>query len=407
MKRIFMAIAATSLAALIFAGPGGIPFESLDSGTGIRELSMGGAATANCPDASAVFWNPAYLDTVSRNEVSMSIETLFGGANFDQISFASPAGIYGGIGASLSILNYPAYDKQDAAGLSLGDGSMKDIAASLGYGKTLFWGIQAGLAAKMIVKNIDDATYTGFNADAALFKAINDTFDIGMVFKNVLPLSVKYYYEEEKFVSSARLGAAIKILDRRLKIALDLEKTFIDTPVAVYGGAEYNISNIFYIRAGAGTDGEFTGGAGIAWQDIMFDYCAGFNELTVSHKFALSYRFGGYELSLKAEPDIFSPISGNKKTYIRVTAKTKYQVYKWKLEITDNKGDVIKSWMGAGDPDAEEVWDGLKSDGMPMDEGEYRAKLTVIDENDIGVSSDPIKIKISANTQYNIPMMGD
>lgn len=407
MKRTAIIITAISLTSLLFAAPGGIPFEELNNGPGIRELSMGGAATANCPDSSAVYWNPAYLDTVSKDEVSMSVETLSAGANFDQVSFASPVGVYGGIGASLAILNYPDYDIEDVNGVPGGQGSMKDISGALGYGKTLFAGIQGGLAAKMIVISMDNATYTGFNADASLFKAINDMFDIGLAFKNILPLSVQYEYEQEKFVSSARIGAALKLLDRRLRIAVDLEKAFIGAPVAVYGGAEYNISSVLYIRAGANTDNEFTAGAGIAWQDIMFDYCAGFNELAVSHKFAVSYRFGGYDLSLKADPDTFSPIGGNKKTYITINAKTKYQIYKWKVEITDSMGDVVKSWQGAGEPDADEVWDGLKNDGMPLDEGEYRAKLTVIDENDIGASSEPIKIKISTNSPLNIPIVGD
>jgi hypothetical protein len=339
----------------------------------------------------------------------MSIETLFEGANYDQISFVSPVSIYGGIGATVTLMNYPSYDRVDADGISLGtEGTMRDVAGAFGYGKTIFLGIQAGVAAKIFVKSIDDTAYTFFNADASLFKPVNDMLDAGLTFKNIIPLSVKYASETEKFTPSARLGLSLKLLDKKLKMAVDTEKFFIDSPIYVYGGAEYCLNNMFYFRAGINSAGEiFTGGIGISWQDVTFDYGASLNEYSLSHKFALSYRFGGYDLSLKAEPEIFSPIGGNRKSYIRINAKTKYTVYKWKIEITDGMGDSVKSWMGAGDPGTEVIWDGLRPDGMPMKEGEFRAVLTVIDENDVSVSSDPIKIKIDNNDTFNIPLQGD
>jgi hypothetical protein len=411
MKRILLIITALMLASSLTAGPGGLPLEVLGKGTGIREVSMGEAGTANCPDANAVYWNPAYLDSINKNEVYMSVETLFGGGNFDQISYTNPVGTIGGIGAYVTMLNYPAYDRVDSDGNPIGDqGSMKDIVAGLGYGKTLWWGVQAGLAGKMIIKNIDDTAYTGFNADAALFKPITDIFDVGLVFKNIIPVSIKYSTLEENFEPSARFGALVKLFDKQLKIAFDAEKYFINSPVYVYGGAECCIADMFFIRAGINTTGDtinYGGGAGISWKDINFDYGLIVNDLALSHKFALSYRFGGYDLSLKAEPDVFSPVGGNRRTYIRISAKMKYTVYKWKIEITNGLGDVVKSWMGAGEPPTEEIWDGLKQDGLPMPEAEYRATLTVIDENDVAVSSDQIKIKISNAGTINIPMMGD
>ncbi|HRU38743.1 MAG TPA: hypothetical protein P5511_02605, partial [Candidatus Goldiibacteriota bacterium] len=220
-------------------------------------------------------------------------------------------------------------------------------------------------------------------------------------------LSLKYSSEEEKFIPAARLGMLVKILENKLKIAVDTEKYFNDSQFLVYGGAEYSLGDMFFVRAGANTTGEIGAGAGFSFQDIVFDYGAGISEAMVSHKFALSYRFGGYELALKAEPDVFSPIGGNRKTYIRITARHKYSIYKWRLDITDGMGEIVKSWTGSGDPDSVEIWDGLRSDGMPMKEGEYRAVLKVTDENDVSSFSAPIKIKISNTDTFNIPLMGD
>lgn len=408
MKRILTVICAMSFAASSFAGIGGLPFETLGKGLGIREISMGEAGTANCADANAVFWNPAFLDSITKNEVYLSVEPLFEGANYEQITFVTPISVYGGFGVTIALMNYPSYARQDGDGVSLGnDGSMRDISGIVGYGKTLFWGIQAGLAAKIFVKSIDDTAYTAFNADISLFKPINEIVDAGIAFRNIIPLKLAYAEEEETFTGSARLGLAVKLLDKKLRFAVDAEKYFINSPIYVYGGAEYNVNNMFFLRAGINTAGDIGGGVGVSYQDINVDYAATVNEYSLAHKFALSYRFGGYDLSLKAEPEIFSPIGGNRKSYIRITARTKYEIYKWKLEITDGSGDAVKSFSGAGNPDAEVIWDGLKNDGMPMNEGEFRAIITITDENDVSSSSDPIKIRISNNDEFNIPLQGD
>jgi hypothetical protein len=408
MKKIIFLLFTFLIFCNLFASIGGIPFEVLSKGTGIRNMSMGEAGVANCFDASAIFYNPAYLDVLSKNEVYMSVETFFEGANYEQISVVTPMGLSGGLGVFVGMMNYGTYEKFDINGNpGTEEGVVRDIFGSLSYGKLIFAGIYAGITTKFIIKSIEDKSYMGFNGDIAFYRAFGDMWDTGLIIKNIIPVGLKYEESEEKFVTSIRVGAGLKLLDKQLKFAVDAEKYFIESNPVIYAGLEYELFNILYLRGGYNTTGDLTTGIGISYQDMFFDYGVGINELTISHKFALSYRFGGYELKLKAEPEVFSPIGGNKKTYIRVYAKTKYEIYKWKVEITDWKGDVVKSWFGAGAPDEVLIWDGLKPDGMPMDEAEYRAVLTVIDENDVSNSSEPIKIKISSTDKYNIPILSE
>lgn len=408
MKKIIFLSFTFLIFCNLFAGIGGIPFEVLSKGTGVRNMSMGEAGVANCFDASAIFYNPAYLDVLSKNEVYMSVETFFEGANYEQISLVTPMGVSGGLGVFAGMMNYGTYEKFDINGNpGTEEGIVRDIFGSLSYGKLFFEGIYTGITAKFIIKSIEDKSYMGFNGDIAFYRAFGDMWDMGIIIKNLIPVGLKYEESEEKFIPSIRVGACLKLLDKQLKFAVDAEKYFIESNPVIYAGLEYKLFNILYLRGGYNTIGDLTTGIGISYQDIFFDYGVGINELTISHKFALSYRFGGYELKLKAEPEVFSPIGGNKKTYIRVYAKTKYEIYKWKVEITDWKGNVVKSWFGAGAPDEVLIWDGLKPDGMPMDEAEYIAVLTVIDENDVSSSSEPIKIKISSTDKYNIPILSE
>lgn len=408
MKKIIFILVILFTANIVFAGLGGIPFEVLNKGTGVRIMSMGEAGVANCFDATAIFWNPAYLDALNKNEVYMSVETFFEGANYEQLSVVTPMGLSGGLGLFVGLMNYGTYEKFDTDGNpGTEEGVVRDIFGTLSYGKLIFAGIQTGLSLKFIIKSIEDKSYMGFNSDIAFYRAFGDMWDLGLILKNFIPVGVKFEEDEEKFVTSIRAGVGLKLLEKQLRIALDAEQYFIKSNPVIYAGLEYNLFNALYLRVGYNTAGDITSGVGISYQDILFDYGVAINDLLISHKFALSYRFGGYELKLKAEPEVFSPIGGNKKTYIRVYAKAKYEIYKWKVEITDWKGNVVKSWFGSGQPDEVLIWDGLKSDGMPMDEAEYRAVLTVIDENDVSNSSEPIKIKISSIDKYNIPILGE
>ena len=404
MKKVFSVLLILALSCPAFAGPGGMPFEILAKGVGIRALAMGEAGTANCEDATSVFWNPAFLDNVSKNSFYASLETFFDAANLDYISYAGPAGAIGGFGISAGIMNYGEYDMFDTDGNPLGTGDMRDIFVTGAFGTELFAGVKGGVAAKAVVKVFGTDTYTGFNADIGIFKSFSDIVDCGIVFKNALPLSVQYSSEEEKFVPSVKAGITARLLEDTLKIAVDTEKYLVESDIVFYSGIEYMLMNMIALRAGFNTNGNFGGGIGAKYNDIGLDYAFIYNELSPSHKVALSYSFGGYELSLRAEPDVFSPLGGNKKTYIRVTANAKFEIYKWKLEIKNSAGKTVKEWHGAGEPDPSIVWDGLGQWGMPEKDGIYKAFITVVDVHDVSEKSKEISIKISSGGEYQIPI---
>jgi hypothetical protein len=233
--------------------------------------------------------------------------------------------------------------------------------------------------------------------------------DLGLAFKNVLPITAGATADgQEKFVSTVRFGASLKLLDSKLKIAADVEKYFINENPLVFTGAEYTFFDMLSVRAGYNTLSQISGGLGINFQNANFDYALTYAAAAaLEHKIALSYAFGGYEVALKAEPDIFSPVGAIKKTYIRITAATKFEIYKWSLDLKNSKGEIIRTWNGAGVPDTEEVWDGLRQDGMPYDEGSYTAVMTVTDENDNSLKSKAAVIKIQTNDRSSMPLLGE
>ncbi|MFP4465893.1 MAG: PorV/PorQ family protein [Candidatus Goldiibacteriota bacterium] len=391
----------------VFAGPWGMPMETLHRDIGVRALGMGGAYTADSRDASAYYWNASFLDELTANIFFTSFETLMEGANAEVLSFAAPLGKNGGIGAGVEIINFGDYEQVNELGDVEGTESNRDITAAVSYGRNLFSGIKGGMSIKTITRKMGAENYTGFNADVGLYRSFGGRFAAGLNIKNIIPTGIMYSESEEDFVSSARLGLSFKTAEGKLKLNADVEKYFIDVIPVVCVGAEYRVLDMLYIRTGlnaAADRNNLSGGIGVEYAGFVFDYAVVAAEEMISHKAALSYVFGGYELAVKPEPEVFSPVGGNKKTYLRIKADTKYEIFKWKLEIKNSEGDVVKSWEGAGAPDDAYTWDGLTRDGLPEKDGIYKAVLTVTDENDTILKSEKSEIKISTMRERLNPL---
>jgi hypothetical protein len=406
MKKIFLIAVMLSASAAVMASQAGLPFEVVRQGFGVRAAAMGEAATADSFDSTAIFWNPALLDGMSKNEIFASYESLYGGAHYDNIAYATPLGKIGALGMDIAYLSYGNFDIVDAGGVSNGQGSYADTLVTASYGKSLPGGLLAGAALKALIKGVDTNNYIGFSGDLSVAKNI-DFINIGLTLKNLIPFKVTYETSSEVFSPSVRLGLSGRFFNEKLIINADAEKIFAGVNAGIYAGAEYNVWDPIYIRAGAaliGDANELSGGFGVKINDFGFDYAATFNDLLIGHKVALTYSFGGYGLSIKPEPEIFSPIGGNRKTYLRAEALAKYDIFKWKVEIKNSKGEIVKAWEGAGKPDVSFVWDGLSKDGMPFDEGVYTVDFSITDENDKVIKAPETTVKISSSEEKSIPL---
>ncbi len=402
MKKILLFVLLILSAAALYADNAGIPLEVLYKGFGVRNMSMGGAGIADVNDATAVFWNPAYLEDVAKHEISASFEQFYGSSHFDNIAYALPMSRYGGAGLAISYMSYGSYDVVNTDGTVQGSQSASDLFITMGYGRSLFYNIKGGINIKPIVRLLGNDSFYGVNADVSLARSFDKYVDAALSFRNILPLPIQYANDEEKLIPSARLGVAIKLMDETVKIAVDAEKDFNSLAPLIFTGIEYNLIAPLYLRVGYNNNpGDITGGFGITFNDFTFDYGIDINGLVTSNKVALSYKFGGYELSLKADPPIFSPLTSNNKCYIRIKSETKYDIYKWTVEIKDSDEKIIKTWEGSEKPFDNVVWDGMRDDGMPHAEGIYTAKITVTDENGTVLKSDEIKIKISNAVNYS------
>jgi len=83
------------------AGDAGAPGSFLNFGTGARSQAMGSAFTGLCDDASAIYWNPAGLSQLARNQLTFFNALLWEDTNYLFAGYAHPTEKLGTFGFGL------------------------------------------------------------------------------------------------------------------------------------------------------------------------------------------------------------------------------------------------------------------------------------------------------------------
>jgi len=175
-----------------------------------------------------------------------------------------------------------------------------------------------------------------------------------------------------------RGGAAAQVLNGRAMIALQVDQSE-GLGARLHAGAEYWVQPGLGLRVGY-DDAYATGGFSYRFApQYEVDYAIADQELGLTHRVGLSYRFGGFFASSKAEPSVFSPTGEKAVTKIALNARTKAEPEEWTLEIINKGDEVVRRFSGKGQPPAHVQWDGKDETGMPLADGVYRYRLSVKD----------------------------
>jgi hypothetical protein len=155
--------------------------EFLSIGVGARGLSMGSAVTSSTDDATANYWNPANILTISsQNSVVIQHAEYFAGiAAYDYVGFANRIDDESAIG--ISFLRFGVDDIPDTRFLYDANGAINydnityfsaaDYAFQFTYARQIKFveGLRFGANAKIIHRNVGKfANAWGFGIDAAL-----------------------------------------------------------------------------------------------------------------------------------------------------------------------------------------------------------------------------------------------
>ncbi|MEA3432265.1 MAG: PorV/PorQ family protein [candidate division WOR-3 bacterium] len=307
------------------------PFLEIEIGS--RAIGMGGAFVAVADDATAIYWNPAGLSRLQKNEITVTHIEWLADINFDFAGGIFYLGNYGVIGVSLTSLSTTdmevrTVDDPEGTGEMFSVGSM---ALGLSYAKNLTDKFSMGFNTKYIQEKIWHMSTSSFAIDfGTLFITPFNDIKIGMNISNFgtdMMLSgrdVMVYHDidptimgnneliEANLVTDNwplplifRAGIAMDILEsrnNRLTVAVDAVHPNDNTEY-VNLGMEYVCNNIFSLRGGYSSlfkrDSEegLTFGAGIQssiGQAVLLkvDYAyTNFSRLGNTHRISLGMDF--------------------------------------------------------------------------------------------------------------------
>lgn len=185
------------------AGPGSTTANFLKIGVSARAVAMGEAFTGLADDVNAIFYNPAGLGMLTRQELSLMHNQFFEGVTQEWGAYAWPTRRFGTFAGSFNLVRvapFPSYDEND---FPTGEVDAQDMAATLSYAKE-FAGrrLSVGGSGKYI------------QSELAGYRASVVAFDVG---------ALALYGREGKYETGWRLGASIRNIGQEMRF---LEKAF-------------------------------------------------------------------------------------------------------------------------------------------------------------------------------------
>lgn len=284
---------------------------NLSLGYGGRAMGMGQAFTALADDPTAVFWNPAGLEYVYQQSITLFHSTLFEGTLYDFLGYAYPTLSLGTFGFGLGRIGTGGIVQRDASQFELGTFSWDEYQAYFSYAKRLPWNLTPGITVRVVRRAFSGLVDQGrpndngvgmdlglmyrpdmfsslFLRDWSLGFNIRNLFTPQLKEGNILdelPLSIRFGLMRKIYIGAG--GSAMNVL-----FDVDYSEK---RSTRFHFGAEYEFRNLGMLRAGYDGSG-LTFGAGVKYKIFQIDYAFGNSPyggvLPSLHRFSLSVNFG-------------------------------------------------------------------------------------------------------------------
>jgi hypothetical protein len=293
---------------LFAEGEGGVTLPILNYIPGARAMGLGTAYTALADDVTSLYWNPAGLAGLIRQELSGLYEKLYGDSSFMFFGYSLPVWNIGTFAAGIVNLTTDNIFAISEYKEELGVYSDNQFMFILSYGtpfnriknfkKPYLNFLDVGASLKLVKHSIENYSAFGIAFDIGIKylapKSVKflENFTFGLLLQNILPPSHKLV-EREWFPLKLKFGVNYKLFYNTLLLNFDISQIFFrNTSPEINFGLEYIAMRMFKFRVGYKTG--ISAGLGMSIQDFNFDYALNFNyNLGMTHQFSASYKFGG------------------------------------------------------------------------------------------------------------------
>ncbi len=297
MKRGILCLFGMFFSVWIYASQG--LTSPLDIGTNVKAQSLGGAYSSASDDAAAMFFNPATLYGLSKNEIHASFSPLMPDTYYSYLVFGLSTLELGVFGISAALITTAGIDFRDSESviLSQENQNIGEIYAGWGMG---FLDGKLGAGIKYSFHFLGGYSDTGFGVDLgavyAVFKDEEHSFDAGLAVRNIFGPSIKLESQPGDFPVVLMLSGCYKrgvTEDISAEGYLDAGWAFNAGP-QISAGINTIIYKVFSLRIGFNTDMIFSAGLGIEIPGYgAVDYGFFVAEPGFQHRVSLKYRFGG------------------------------------------------------------------------------------------------------------------
>jgi hypothetical protein len=286
----------------------------------------------------------------------------------------------------------------------MGEFSEGDMAFVLSAAKSINPRFSLGANLKVVRQTIEEFDAAGVGFDMGLLYDITPSIRIGGSLLNLGGPDLSLREVDESYPVELRSGVSVAFFSGRGLISAEIDH-LSGTGSSFHGGTEFWVHPNMALRFGYAQTSPSGGFSYRVADDMRFDYAATDHDLGVTHRVGLSYRFGGFHASSEAVPPVFSPIGRQSVTKFQLKAKTKAETEKWSLEIIDKSGQMVRKFSGKGAPPAHVMWDGKDETGLPLADGVYEYRLTVLDCEGREIMGHPRKVEITTDgPQGTVPV---
>ncbi len=290
-------------------GQGGTE-SNFNVGFGARALALGNAFTAMADDPTAVYWNPAGLEFIDQQSLTLFHSSLWAGTNYDFMGYVFPTLDLGTFGLGLGRIGVGDIQERSEDGVPLNKFSLQEYHLFFSYAKKMPLNITPGISLRLVRRAWGSLRQMGSLADNGIGMDLGimyrpewlgspwlQDWSVGINLQNLLVPQLKEGTGSDAFPLTFKLGFFKKLRlvgGEATNILFDFDFSE-KRDLKLHFGTEYALPELGSMRIGYGTGG-FSLGAGVEYQMFQIEYAFGRNEYTdvlaPVHRISLSINFG-------------------------------------------------------------------------------------------------------------------